>query len=487
MTKLVSFLGRKNASAADKPVTIALAPAAAASANAAPANGPDKGDIELDHELFFPIASQLGQENEAVRNLLIDAEHKIGELETIKRSIGKLVDPVSKTLRDYEEAKSANLSLQNVLNSTRSAHAKMRDELANAEKRARSLDAECNRLREVVAVAQQSVATHERNKTELLAELNARRAQITDLQRHVQQQVAELQQTREENRRHVERVTAADKRMVQLEGEAQGAQQKAMQAVQERNAVQATLDKAHNDLALTGRRLTETEKALNATQVRLKTVEASLAETQAERAQLSAAFDEANHTHSDEMNQQNSRLEALQARSTLTDSLLEEARQTLMARADEIRSFERRVIEAATANEHTAEKLAQVTALLAEREEQIRDLEQSRLSLHEHNQMLSHATAARDSAYGNAEHKIREQADLIQLLETQIKAMRAANEMQVEQMNAQLQREQLERTMAEGALESGRKDIARLLREIGSVQHRPNPVAATETPAARAA
>src|SRR5687767_15677456 len=101
MTKLVTFLGRKSVPETAKP-SAAPAPAAVASA---------KADIELDHELFSPIATQLGQENEVVRNLLLDAEHKIGELEIIKRSIGKLVDPVSKTLRDYEETKSEKLSL----------------------------------------------------------------------------------------------------------------------------------------------------------------------------------------------------------------------------------------------------------------------------------------------------------------------------------------------------------------------------------------
>ena len=64
---------------------------------------PSEPEIELDNELFFPIATQLGQENETVRNLLMDAEHKIGELENIKISIAKLVDPVCNTLRGYEE------------------------------------------------------------------------------------------------------------------------------------------------------------------------------------------------------------------------------------------------------------------------------------------------------------------------------------------------------------------------------------------------
>ena len=272
---------------------------------------------------------------------------------------------------------------------------------------------------------------------------------------------------------NVERVATTDRRMVQLESEARSAQQKAMQSLQECAAVQAALDKAHSELALTARRLTETDKTLTATQARLKAVEAGLAEAQAERHRLSAALDEANHKHLDAMNMQNSRFEALQARASLTESLLEEARQALTARADEIRSFERRVIESATAHDNSGERFAQLTAALAEREDQIREFEQSHSALHEHNQMLRHAVAARESAHDAAQQKIQEQADLVELLEKQLQAARSANEMQLDQLQAQLQREQLERSMAEGALESGRKDIARLLREIGAMQYRP--------------
>ena len=66
---------------------------------------------------------------------LIDAEHKIGELDTIKRSIGKLVDPVSKTLRALEEAKSEKIGLQGALNNIRITNNKLRSELDTAEKK----------------------------------------------------------------------------------------------------------------------------------------------------------------------------------------------------------------------------------------------------------------------------------------------------------------------------------------------------------------
>ena len=481
MTKLVTFLGRRSASATGKPSTApepatAQAPAAAAT---------EKADIELDHELFSPIATQLGQENEAVRNLLLDAEHKIGELEIIKRSIGSLVDPVSKTLRAYEEAKREKLSLQGTLNTTRVAYNKLRDEFDAAEKKTRAFEAESIRLRDIVSVAQQSLAALERTKAEQIAELTARRTHIAELQRHAQQQGSDLQLTRDENLRLSERIALADRRMVQIEGQAQAAQQKAMQANQERAAVQASLDKALAELAQIARRLSDTDKTLAATHSRLKVVETGLAEAQAERTRLSTALDEANHRHLDEMNVQTSRFEALQARSSLTENLLEEARQTLMARADEIRTFERRVVESSTVHDVAGEKLSQIEAALAERELQVTDLGAARAALDEQNRMLAHAVTARESACNDAQAKIKQQSDLMQMLEGQLKAVRDAHEMQIQQLSAQLQREQLERSMAEGALESGRKDIARLMREVAALQYRPVPATAGEAPAVR--
>jgi chromosome segregation ATPase len=466
MTKLVSLLGRKPVPAAERPA----APAPRTMEQ-------PKAEIELDNELFLPIATQLGQENEAVRNLLIDAEHKLGELETIKASIGRLVDPVSKTLNAYEQTKSEKLSLQGVLNSTRIAHDKLRGEHDAALKKAASFQAEATRLREIVDVAQQSVTALEKTKAEQIAELAARRNQIVDLQRHVQQQGLDLQQTRAENHRIGERVAFAEKRAILLEGEAQAAQQKAMQSAQERTALQAALDNAHAELAQTARKLTETDRTLIQTQSRLKTVETGLAEAQAERLRLSAALDEANHKYRDDITKQNARFEALQARSTMTEKLLEEARATLIARADEIRAFEHRVIDTSSAHDNTGERLADVTASLAEREAQIKNLEQAHAAVSQHNQVLASHVTAHEAANESAQLKLREQADLVQLLEAQLKSARATSDLQIEQLNAQLQRERLERTMAEGALEAGRQDIARLLREISATQPLPGPVA----------
>lgn len=131
--------------------------------DAEPANPPHQDDniLELDPELFAPIASQLGRDNERVRNLMADAEHRINELDAVKQAIVNLIEPVNKTLRDFEAAKSVRLSLQTVLNTTRVAYGKLRSETSQLQKRAETLEGECTRLQEDLSIAQDYVGSLE--------------------------------------------------------------------------------------------------------------------------------------------------------------------------------------------------------------------------------------------------------------------------------------------------------------------------------------
>ncbi len=479
MTKLGSLLGRKPILVVDK--TAATTPPAAfpsaandtpASDEARPSTAPvvERNVLELDQELFFPIVSQLGEENEAVRNLLIDAEHKIGELETIKKSIGRLVDPVSKTLRAFEEAKSEKLTLQGALNNTRVAHAKLREDLNASEKRASALDAECTRLREVLAIAQQSVNALETTKNEQSAELATRRSQISDLQRQLQHQATELQVARDENQRAAERVAMVERRIIALEAQANAAQQKFQMSDKERAAVQAMLDKSLNDAAQLSRRVLDADKALGAAKARMHDLEADLNDAQADRNRLATALEETGERLRSETIAHNARMEALQARASISEKLLDESRHTLSARAEELGAFDRRIAEATQMRDAIESKFAQVERALAERDAQIKELERSRAAMAERTETLQQAVDSRGDAYGRAIEKIDAQENLIRLLEGQMRAARETNDLQLEEAQAQLQRERLERTMAEGALEASRKDIARLLRELASLQ-----------------
>jgi len=150
---------------------------------AAPSDNP----LELDEELFSALGTQFGSENETLRNLLLDANSKINELDTIKSAVGKLVDPVSKALRDFEAEKTEKVGLQTVLNNTRTAYGKLRNEVGDIEKKLAASERECQTQRQDLAAAQSLLHTLETTKTDFSIDLATGRAQIADLESNLAQ------------------------------------------------------------------------------------------------------------------------------------------------------------------------------------------------------------------------------------------------------------------------------------------------------------
>ncbi len=431
----------------------------------------DDNVIGVDEELFSP-AGQIGEENEVVRNLLLDAEFRIGELDAIKSTFGKLVDPINKALRQVEVEKAEKISLQTILNNTRTAHGKIRTELAGAEKKIAGYETEAARLKQELAAAQQTLRALEGIKTEQAVEIASQRARLLDLERRLQQEILQKDSMRDEARRFGERLAAADKRIVQLEGETEAARQKIVLSEKERASLQSSLDLSHEEIARVSRRLVEAEKAFASTHARLLQTEAGLAEANGERARFAAALDDANERHRAELTTHQARHETLRIRASATEKLLEEARQSMTERADEIRAFDRRFVEASLVRNTLESKLGEIERANAERDAQLQELEQVRNALIERNVALTKAVTARESELSRAEEKALALNDQVGLLENQLQSAQLTAEQQIESLTAELQREKLERSMAEGALETGRKDFARLLREITALQGR---------------
>ena len=140
--------------------------------------GASENPLELDEELFSTAGSLLGGENEALRYLLLDANNKIGELDTIKAAVGKLVDPVSKALREFEAEKTEKVGLQTVLNNTRAAYGKLCNEVGDLEKKLVASDRECQSLRQDLAATQSLLHTLETTKTDCSIDIAAARANL---------------------------------------------------------------------------------------------------------------------------------------------------------------------------------------------------------------------------------------------------------------------------------------------------------------------
>jgi crescentin len=442
---------------------------AAPAANTAFTGLPDN-PLDIDEELFSSIGAQIGGDNESLRNLMLDANAKMGELDTIKAAFGKLVDPLGKTLRAFEAEKAERVGLQTVLNTTRTAYGKLRNETAELEKKAASADSECRTLRQELTAALNSVRTLETTKAEIAIDVAARRAQIVDLESRLAQETGESNALRDDNRRLDERLTACQKRINALEFDLNGARQRLLMAEDEKRAQQSSLDKASAEGARLSRKLAESEASLNAAQGRLRHVEANFAEVVTERDRLVSALDESKERHDHEITSQRTRFEALQARASATERLLIEAREHLLARAEEVRSFDHRMAEIAIERDGLQARVSDLEAERIGRESEFQEVDQMRASLAERSGTLTRAYTAKEAALARAEDTIAALNERVAGLENALSASKETAELQIEELNAAVRREKLERAVVEGALETGRKDFARLMREVMSLQ-----------------
>jgi chromosome segregation ATPase len=105
-----------------------------------------------------------------------------------------------------------------------------------------------------------------------------------------------------------------------------------------------------------------------------------------------------------------------------------------------------------------------------QRNAELNDAEQARMALNERVVALTKAIKTRETALARAEERISMLTDRVARLESELQANSYGAEKQIEEITAALQRERAERAIAEGALETGRRDLARLLREVATLQ-----------------
>jgi len=456
MSKLSGFFGRKgDQTRSEAPIRVPT--------SAAPVE-------QKQPETYSDLGSRIGEENEALRNLLFDTGRKIGELDELKAAFDKIVTPFNNTLRSLEQEKSQNISLNGQLAESRAAYETLRIDFYKIEKRAGFLESENQRLREDLELARESVRGLEGQRNDLASQISAQNAQIGDLERQLAQETTQHRTLSEHKRTLTDHLEAAEKRNVALEGELAAARERLALLDNEQQTAKTSLEQALGEIARLTRRLTESENNLTATRTQLGKLEASFGETSAERSRLAAALDEAKETHQTERNGLNMRLDALQSRTATAEKLLAEARQNLIARTEEVRAFDRKAVEATIGRNNAEKRLAQIEAGHEGRERHIKDLEQSRAALVERTTALTKTLKSRETALARAEERVQSLTERTAHLEADIQISRTNVEKRVEDLNSLLQRERMERAVVEGALEAARKDNSRLQSEVATLR-----------------
>ncbi len=161
-----------------------------------------------------------------------------------------------------------------------------------------------------------------------------------------------------------------------------------------------------------------------------------------------------------------------------------DARELLLARAEQIREYERRNGEIATERNDLHERVSNLQAALIEYESKYKEADQTRSAYIERNGALARTLTAKEAALAQAEDANAVLTDRIGALEAARAGEKQTAEQKVTELDAALRREKLERAVVEGALQTARQDFSRLMREVMALQRSKDAGADVERPRA---
>jgi len=437
-----------------------------ASAATAPDRRSDDHPANRDKTTFADLGARIGEDNEALRNLLIDTGHQLSTIDDLKETFGKLVDPLSNLLTALEQEKARNAGSEGALAAIRTSHETLRAEFQALEKKSSELESDNERIGRELASAQQHARALDDEKAKLSGEISAARGAMAMLVKQLGEEASNVRVLSEEKKLVAERADTSDRRIVGLEAEIAHARERLSLLENDKDTLQAALDRTLAESSRLSRQLAESESALSDSRSRLRQMEGSLSAAESERNNLAAACADANERRQSEVHALGLKLDALRSRSDAAEKLAAGVRQTLVERTEAMRTAEAKLLEVIVARGEADKKAEQLAVVASGWEQQAKNLELEVAALTERCKMLSETLAANESSLSHANEKIRSLSGHVERLQADAAAHRAETEEHIVQLNATIEHERCERALAEGALETTRADYARIQRQM---------------------
>jgi crescentin len=397
-----------------------------------------------DQPTLADIGARVGQDNEALRNLLIDTDRRINAIDDAKHAFHRLSEPISTALRDLAQEKIDNAGLRRKLAELHTRHDALCDEFGALEQRAAALESDHDRLRRELARARQDARGLEGDKAELTSEIVATRARLEQMDANLaaaEVERAALAAARDEASSHAHTLN------------------RRIEAIRSRAATAEKL-------------LSEARQALagRAEEVRIaerKTAEATIARNTSQKLveELTAARD-ALAGKTKELERERASL--IERSHILAETV--KARETALAQAEQqIRSLTDRIAEievdagtyrakAARRIEELGESLQRERTGFATARDALdgkrKEFEEARASLIDRANRLEEILAARENALAQAEQRVKSLSERIAEMEADAAAYRSETEQHVEDLNERLARERTEIVGARDALDA---------------------------------
>jgi len=420
------------------------------------------GDDRPVAEELANIGLKVGSDNEALRNLLIEIGRGIGGLDDLKENLARLTDPLDQALRALERETSDNVSLRVTLHELRTSHEGLRSQLKELGRKLTAKDTECEGAHGALVLAQQTVETLQSRETDLASELESARARLSEAESQLARENDSVSMLTDHKRSLTDRLATANKQVIGMEAAIASMEEKLVLVSDENRLLQASVKQVVGENSSLSRRLAESTASLQKARLEAKQTKSALDVAEAEYAKLTAVVDEANDRHQAATRTVNVRLEAASSRTIAAEKLLAELRQNLLTRAEEVSALQSKLAEVIIARDSNDKMTESLKNDLQAKERQLQDSEQLRLKQVERCDNLEKAGKASAAELARTQSLIQRVAQL----EADAEASRDVSEERIEELRSQLERERLERAVAEGALQKTRSNYSDLQRRF---------------------
>jgi len=481
---------------------------ASAQTSAGPVPIQRSADPSANSEDAAPGTAEPGDDHAALRKLLRDTGHQLDAIDGLKDTFGKLVEPLNSLLSTLEREKADNARSQDAFAAIRSSHEMLRAEFQGLERKSFELERENEQLRHDLEMARRSGRDFEDDRAKLRNEVEGVRIAMSVIVRQLGEETGNARALSGERELMGRRAESSDKRAAELEAQAVQVRERIAHLENDKNALQAALDRTLAESSRNSQRLGETEGALSAARARvqelesglavaeaernsaqsetarlirqlaesqgalaetnekLRQLEGSVAAVEAERNKLAAGLDDANERRQKESHELRLQLHELRSRFHTAEKFLAEARQSLETRAADAAATEAKLLEATLGRSEAEKKVEQLSASTEDWQRQIARLECEVANLTDRYKSLSETIATGETSLVHANEKIRALTGQIEQVRSDSAKYRGKAEQALVQLNAALELERRERARAEAALERARGDYARLQRVV---------------------
>ena len=427
----------------------------------------------LDREKVRDVADRvlegtrtIGERHETITSALEDAAHAMSQLKVVEEGLERARRSLDVEFETRREERSENVALNALLDH-------YRQELTSAGTRESDLLSKLNAtevlaqdLKGGKASAETDANNRQAEVTRLNASFNSARAEASELRALLDQASKQLTLTKDDNGGLHTRLDEAEARRQEAEAKAVSLAQTLAMIEAERGALERRAETQTTETARLGRAVAELEGRLSAEQTRSRTFEAAVQAAEAASARLTQAMEEQAANTKVHLETADMRLETAQARASRLEA--------------ENADLNGRIQEATAKDRVTSRELTDTRQWLDRSEERVKGLE---TDLTAARQELLAAEAARSAAVDRGERLTEtlngRQTDIIRLddqstslqhriasLEDELNSERASGAERARALSEVIERERSEHSIAQGALDSVRKDRARLHLEL---------------------